>query len=369
MRKVKYPFLLLVLFCSMSINSEELQHHNIVYIGMIKSGRAVGMIGYDVYPEGPVVPLTFAINTNEEVYIPDPINHRLNIFSHDLSLVKIAKEKKGGELHWAKLIEIYNNGNILYLNTSLGLRLIDNDGNELFTLPPQLLDKQIKQYRNIHLINDNIFFYSDKHNLEMISNEGKIETKEKVFDKLKNLSGSQENINFTETIPLPDNLADIIKNIREEKKYIIVGDEFYSNSFKQHQEYYKKISYIREQIKALRTQNNLQPNGNDGTQTSENLNIDDYYHFFVGYDDFHNSYWKFESKKDTVDGTKEIIVIYDKYGEIIDAFQYGILQNHEPVLKQYPTSGAMAAIAPNGDVWFMRGDREAYHFWKVERRW
>jgi hypothetical protein len=361
---------ILTFLCCLSINSEELHSYTIFQIGNIATGKASGELGFGLSPEGQFTPLTFSISPNGNIYIPDPVNNRICIFSPDLKLIRILEEQNDGELPWAELLKIDSKGNIIYLNTSLGLRKIAPDGQVIFTIRPWLLDKQIKQYKNIHLINDSLFFYNSKNKPEMISEQGGIESTDAAVKSLSNFSRKNTiNSEIQNGNQIPDTLYAKIQSIQSEGNSILVQDEFYSNRFRQNQEYYNQIAGIREQIKILNSQNSTQLDDSGNMKNPIILNVEDYYPSFIGYDEIHNGYWRFESTKEPDKIMKQLIVVYSKYGELIEAFQYGVLENYQPDLEKYPTSGALVTIAPNGDVWFMKAGAKQYAFYKVECQW
>ena len=84
---------------------------------------------------------------------------------------------------------------------------------------------------------------------------------------------------------------------------------------------------------------------------------------FIGYDIDHNSYWRSAEKINR--NYNFFIFVYSSKGEIIEAFYFYDLKDHNALNgKKIHT-----AVAPNGDVYFMRNDENGSHFWKVERRW
>ena len=89
---------------------------------------------------------------------------------------------------------------------------------------------------------------------------------------------------------------------------------------------------------------------------------------FIGYDAKHNSYWQGSiDKPDNI--IKYAVIIYSKYGELLDAFYYGQYTNFEPDNILYPATEALIAVAPDGDVYFLTGNKKEYTFYKVECNW
>ncbi|MBN1699751.1 MAG: hypothetical protein JW881_19710 [Spirochaetales bacterium] len=148
--------------------------------------------------------------------------------------------------------------------------------------------------------------------------------------------------------------------LKNDGKHLIVGNRFYSTCFRKHNEYYQKIRGVRLQGQDI---------NEEKVKQEVSIDLDGYYLLFAGYDDANHSYWT-AAEKASINGMKnQIIVVIDNLGELVDAFQYGKLENDIPQRNDYPASGAKVAIAPSGDVWFMAVSPEGYDFYRVDRQW
>ena len=145
-----------------------------------------------------------------------------------------------------------------------------------------------------------------------------------------------------------------INNLQKDKKHIIIGDKYYSSNITSIQNYYKKTkeyySFKKQQKNDIIKKNiNISEN---------NLNRC----LFIGFDDDHNSYWR---GKDTSKKWEEFVLVYSRYGNILDAFYIEDLKDKSLIMGK----SIKIAITHSGDVYFMRNDETGSYFWKVERRW
>jgi hypothetical protein len=131
-------------------------------------------------------------------------------------------------------------------------------------------------------------------------------------------------------------------------------------------EYFEKIKAVRDYIIAEKEKLY-------GYKKKVDINLDNYSLHFIDYDDDHNGYW--EAIRDDSENQKSYaVIIFSKYGELLDAFFYGQYKEGEdgslkPYFQNFPASGAEIAIAPDGDVYFMIGNKKEYTFYKVKRAW
>ena len=126
-------------------------------------------------------------------------------------------------------------------------------------------------------------------------------------------------------------------------KKIIIGDKFYTD----------QIDKLKKHFKAI-------------VNKPADKIIMSYKEIGIGrlldYDYSHNSYWLF-FYLDSKNNKKGGIVVFSNQGNIIDAFYASDLM--------YPSDYiiSLAAIAPNGDIYFMKLDGSYYYFYKIERKW
>lgn len=332
----------------------------------IPKGQEEGLLGIAVLPEGVYGAMTFVV-TVDSIYIADSANARLNVYDLNFKFKNSMKNSEENRVGFAEKMNVHKN-NILYINHDDGLALIKVDGSLLFHKKAVSLPEGVVTGNNVFLLNDAVYYYNDKQEIEAFTETGEKISKDRVQEKLRlSDNGSAEgNYRFAEGLSLPNSSMQVIEDIKKTGKYLIVGDQLYASDFRLHRDYYKKIAQVRAMATELRNTNGMQ---NKKIQQTTPVNIDDYYKQFIGYDNDHNSYWGGESRGSMYKMRQQIIIIINKYGETIDAFLYGQINVHDYDTKSYPTSGSIIAVAPNGDVWFMKSSTQGHDFYKVTRRW
>ncbi|MBN2736703.1 MAG: hypothetical protein JXR70_06955, partial [Spirochaetales bacterium] len=344
--------------------SENLNTYSIRNEKHINVGKNEGEIGYAKFPGAPVQPFTFQINSNYKLYIPDPANQRLNIYDNNMNYLTKIKETDNGKLYWAEYLCIDSKNNILYLSSGFGLRKINDNGEEIFTIKYYKLNNEILGEHQLYLVENQLFYLNNDDYYEMLDESGNIVSSKNTISKINE-------ININQKIETKDqskllNLS-TLPSLVQTGKDLIIGNNFYSNSFRKHQEYYEKIKNIRSQILLSKSQNQ---SVTTDLKEPVDLNYDDYGLLFIGYDADHNSYWNAIQDRNYKNSKKQLIVVIDKYGILLDAFQYGETNTmNDPIQTVYPASGAKLAVAPTGDVWFMTASPKGYDFYKVERMW
>lgn len=367
MKKMNIIVLLLLILTGW-LYSEELNNYSIIEVNVIPTGKKEGMIGWmPRMAGGHSGPTSFTIN-NKYIYIPDRVNYRINVYDLNLNFVKtIIEDKK--ESHFAFAIKVDENENLTSLLVGKGLKKINQSGETLFFIPWKDLSDSTQTY-NYFVLKDEVFMYNNQGEVEYIDNSGKIEGTDKAIAKLLEISKDKEQlqIKFANEINISDKKMQIIETLRNSGEYILVDVDFYSTNFRKTREYFEKIKDIREYVKLEKAK------VRSSVEKKEvNLSIEDFSIHFFDYDANHNSYWM--GIIDKPNKTKKFaVIIYSKYGELLDAFYYGQYKKGETPgwqhdFSQYPTSGAEVAIAPTGDVYFLVGNKEKYTLYKVERQW
>ena len=155
------------------------------------------------------------------------------------------------------------------------------------------------------------------------------------------------------------------------------------------------FSTVQSYFDSIKSQNKKHATGGGSKSTNQKekaifIDIDSSIDMnFIGYDKNHNSYWK------TIDleiiPNSEIILIYSKTGDLLDAFCYGKYNGEGldsiPDRNNYPITGAKVAVSWDGDLYFLQkpyveytatdfGGRstkiigeKSYFMYKIERRW
>ena len=378
---IKYIFLISVYIISnFYCYCEEINKYQFRKIKIISIGSEPGHIGYDksLIPAGVTPgPSTFKFNKDGNIYIPDRVNERINIYNNQFEYSYTIIEKNKKQVHETYHFKIDKNNNIIAKITGEGIRKINNSGNLVFKV--NNLPRAVTSVNNFFIHNDKILFYDDKKNIKSISVEGIIETSQETQTYLNGLDLQKENSGYRSGIGPETELTEVqqgvIQTFKSEKKGIIIGDKLYQASFYKNREYFEKLQQKElkivegQQSLTEETQKNLLSRGITPESDKVMLDIDKYDLYFIDYDKNHNSYWKAKQKKAVKAVKKHLIVIFSRYGELLDAFQFGETFRNHPNTELFDTTWAIPAIAPNGDVWFMKGSEKGHTFWKVERKW
>ena len=361
---MKRIFLILLMNTSYSINE-----YPLIKIKDITSGKDEGQIGWEPAVAGGFSgPTSIAISKDNKLYVPDRVNYRINIYDLNFNFIKTIIEKTIKKAHFTQNLKIDDDNNIIYLSSSKGLVKINSDGDNFFSVAKKQLPRQVTQYKNFFPIADKIFIYNDENKIECITNKGEFIKGDKIKPEIKKIENKWVNESQVRFIELPDNIMKIIEDLQQNSSLLIINNNFYDRNFRKNREYFEKIKDIREYVKLEKAK------VRSSVEKKEvNLSIEDFSIHFFDYDANHNSYWM--GIIDKPNKTKKFaVIIYSKYGELLDAFYYGQYKKGETPgwqhdFSQYPTSGAEVAIAPAGDVYFLVGNKEKYTLYKVECRW
>jgi hypothetical protein len=344
---------------------DELNQYTIYKVKDIPAGKEKGMIGWEPAVAGGFSgPTSFAISA-DNIYVPDRVNYRINVYDLNFNFIKTIIEEGKNLIPFSSNMKADKNGNIISYIQGFGLKKIDINGKETFSIPKNVLSNEVNQYRNFFPINDEVFIYNNQGEVEYINNSGKVENVNNAITKLQEITREKEQLEneLPGEIKIPDEKKQIIATLQNSKKYLLVGYNFYSIDFRKNKEYFEQIKDIREFVKSEK----LKIRG--GEENKElNINLDDYDYTLFGYDEEHNGYWG-AGKQEGKDIRNLAIIILSKYGEILDGFYFGQYYKNKPNLELYSTSGAEIAIAPSGDIYFLVGSKEKYTLYKVERRW
>lgn len=355
--KIQWFLILLCLITIISTYGEQLNEYSFEIINKIKVGSKEGMIGWQFLPGGITGPATLFVS-NDEIFVPDRMNYRVNIYDLDIKFKRTLMEKGKNEVSATYIMKMDDNGNIIYISTISGLIKIDSNGNRLFSIDYKILPRKVKNQYNFFPIEDNIFIYNDNNEIECITAKGETLQGKNVKSKIDKIT-SKRMSDLYSGMKLPSDKIKIIEDFQQDNTFLVINDHFYSTDFYKIKEYFNKIKEVRSYILT-------QKKGN--MNKNIDLNIDDFSMHFIGYDTKYNSYWQGSIDKPGKI-QKYAIIIYSKYGELLDAFYYGQYDDHEPNYSLYPTTEALIAVAPDGDVYFLIGNSKEYTFYKVENNW
>ena len=379
--KLKIYFIFLI-FLNVNIFSENLNEYTYNIIKIIPAGKKDGELGFDSnvccgsFPG----PITLTISKNNYIYIPDLLNERICKYDMELKFINNIFEKNDKICHFSQNILVDENENLICITSTKGLIKISSNGERLYMTDENILPSHTRSMKNYFFLNnDKILFYDNKKNIKSISEDGKEESNEVTFAYLKKLELQEINSEFSSGIGPETELTEfqqgVIQSVKAEKKNILIGDKLYQSSFYKNREYFEKLQ--QKELKVVEgqqplseeTKTSLKSRGITPESDKVVLDLDKYDFYFIEYDKDHNSYWKAEQKKAEKAVKKHLIVIFSRYGELLDAFQFGETFKNHPNTELFETTWAKVAVAPNGDVWFMKGSEKGHTFWKVERQW
>lgn len=357
---MKNILIIILILNSLFIYSEQLSAYNFETIKVLQTGNKEGQIGWQPAIAGMFSgPISFCITQKRIIYLPDRVNRRLNVYDMNFNLLKTIIEEEEQYVHYTPKIKADNNGNIIYLSYKSGIKKINDNGATLLSVSYKQIPDEVKHRYNFFPIADNIFIYNDENKIECITNKGEFLKGDKIkleIDRIKNEWANESRSDF---MKLPSDKRKIIEDLQEDNSFLMINDNFYSTDFGETKKYFNKIEEIKKYVTTQKK---------SAKSEKIELNIEDFSMHFIDYDVCHNSYWDgsiAKSKK----SRKYAVIIYSKYGELLDAFYYGQYDNYEPNYELYPTTGAVIAVSPDGDVYFLIGNKKEYTFYKVERRW
>ncbi|MBA7543075.1 hypothetical protein ES705_35401 [subsurface metagenome] len=267
------------------------------------------------------------------IYICDTENDKIVIYDLDLRYLRSIGSDKKSRIYGVSHLKFDRYNNIIGVAGHMGLVKFDSDGNELFHILANKLPRQIRGPHNFFPYKENILFYDDRGNIKSIDKKGGILNEVELKKIIANLNKEASGILRQDAV-----LVRKINDFVHEKNLIMKGDRLLTTNITKHREYFR----IFKDIKSV-------------SVTESKLNIDVsslglWSH--IGFDSDDNIYWNCKRNVDE----RGVVVIYSKYGEIIEAFYNDVQRSR-------------VSVAPNGDVYFMNFDETGTHFWKTERRW
>ena len=265
-----------IIFCitlSFCLNSEELSIYPIEKVSSISTGKEEGMIGWQSpIAGGSSGPRAFVIAKDKKIYIPDRVNHRINVYDINFKYLKTIIEKKK-ESHFALSMKIDGDNNIISLLIGKGLKKIDQEGNTIFFINWKELPNNKDNRYNYFVINKHIFLYNN-NKIQSITPDGKIEETEKALLTLKEIAEQELDFYSPDS---PDGrgtnkLKNVFDDLVDDPTSLVIGDRFFSTQFYMAKEYYSKI---RQTHKAVNDIHYASP-----------INLDDYSLHLIDYDEW-----------------------------------------------------------------------------------
>lgn len=336
-----------ILLLAQRIFSTDIHEYEIKHINTIPIGNEEGEIGFKrgMYNR----PGTFTIGPDLNIYVPDRLNERINVYDSECNYLYTIHEKRDKQAQFALRMGIDKYNNIIYLAPDFYFRKINNGGKILFSLSHEEDDPEVTEALDINrffIIEDYVFYYDDNGYIRCISPNGKIQKPSRTLQILNEINkGSLLSYDSDEE-------EKVFHELSQDRKHIMVGDKYYPRSLSSLENYYEQLQKKSKSISTLKSKLSKVTSINR-TDLSRGS--------FIGIDKDHNSYWS-QIQEST---RKLVVIIHSKYGTPIDVFYYGDKNNRDA----YATHGSNKAVAPNGDVYFMKSDEAGTHFWKVERKW
>lgn len=361
--KMLFIMHILLFFLSITLQAEDFREYPFTKVKVIQTGPEEGMIGWEpAIAGGYSGPRSFAISQGGKIYVPDRVNKRLDIFDRDFNSIKcIYVQYDENAAYYTPVMKMDSSGNILVFGRS-SLKKIDPDGKDIFSIQWADLPKIVFNHKSIFPLGDDVFFYNDQNYIQYISKDGEIESTKKAMERLKEIAQEENRISSKLAViqALPDSQRKIFYNLEKSPRYLLLSGRFYASEFYFAKQYFDKVREIREYY---RTTLKKQEQKNLASESLGNVVS------LLDYDSDNNSYW-ITRRSEASGGIRYGILIYSSFGELLEGFYYSRYdENGGTDLKTYPTSGAAVAIAPNGDVYFMVGNKTNYTIYKAERKW
>ena len=308
-------------------------------VAEINTGEKGGEIGWDenLAEFWQISSQTFFINKENNI----------NVYTINFSFVKTIPGAPKSGLPVAKKIIVDEKENIIGLSISGGLAKQNNSGELLFSYEYKNLPSKMKGKKEFFVFDGDVIYFDNNENLIIIDSETKI----------KKEFLSQQAIEKYNKKPLTLN-EELLTNLRKgsdvkikkfiiNKKLLVIDNILYTGRFEKFKEYSEEILELSKN----KISSNYQVIFNEVRDNS---------FYLITHDSDGNSYWEGRAEKQYNKGNpkQKVILVYSKYGEILDCFYSTLLESS-------------VAVAPNGDVYFRENipTDGKFLFYKVTRRW
>lgn len=340
MRKSLLLIMILICFKLFSqLSSYELEVFKTIAVG--KELGEIGWAGSKPSIGAAYSPSTFSFNKKGEVYIPDLVNKRINIYDSNLNYLRtiVDSDNKARSHHAIKIV--FTDDESFFSVSYNSLVKSQNDGKTLFVLNTNKDPYSSYRFTNIHYIDEKLYFYMYNGFILSIDSLGNLLSNK---ESIKNLAKANQKYKQTSR-SVGDDFPD---SLLLEGKHIILGDKYFNSSF----EDLKRFNYKNNESKGIVNSRSI--GSNKKLPKIRN-------HRHIGTDSDDNTYWVA-----TVGKTEDkVIVVLSKSGLVLDAFIFDNIKK----MREENLSPMLAAVSYSGDVFFMRGEEEKYNFWKVKRVW
>jgi hypothetical protein len=373
MSKILFFSLIFISIFNLQVQSQ-INDYTISKVKVIQAGKDEGLIGWkNPVAGGYSTPRTFIISNKNLIYVPDGANNRINVYDLSFNYVKtIIESGKRTYIDKSRTMQIDDDENMYYSFSDDGLYKLDKEGKRVFFVDAKKLPGDTLTHNALFPIKGEVFFYGNDNEVRLITNNGVIENSEKAFARLNTLSLNNESrmVSSNSKFVLPVEKKKLFNDIRNEKQCIMIDDCAYIYEAERVRQYFKRISEIKDFVEKN------DPLVADNKSKKAQFDVLPAGASFIGYDSDHDGYWV-SRERNEINAYSLFILIYSKYGVFLDAFYYGAekLMKHENTtsmdndLFRYPTTAAVIAVAPSGDVYFLIGNEKEYTFYKAARRW
>jgi hypothetical protein len=341
---VKRWIIIILILLTSSFLFGEIMNYQLLRIAIIKNGNKDGELGYNpklASMGAPPGPTALVISPDEEMFVCDPINQRINVYDINLRYKRKIMEKDSMGIYYSYNIKIGDDKNITALGMNKDIIKFSKNGDIIFKIDSYKLPDQVTNYYNFFPFASYILFYdkNTENSAFLIDDSGKIFDKNKSTEEIKRINQTNESTLVTKK-------GDVSKQLSNEitKKYGVVESRgrILSTNIEVHRDYFKKMKELQKVEKSIPlTEDNIP----DNLSTFKNI-------IFIGFDKDNNSYWKAKTKDNA-----KIIIVCSPIGAIVDYFSN-------------PLEWSLETVAPSGDVYFLgKAEEQGRTFYKITRRW
>jgi hypothetical protein len=345
--------ILFVLLIPSILNSQAIKDYQQLKVFTVAIGSAEGQMVYDQRAAtlGSLSqPLSFTIGNDNNIYINDSCNARINIYDINFAFKKTINDKKHIGFWEIRKIEVDDENNLFLYIPEAGLVKIDLDGNIIWRVKKKELPVSLRDNRTFFLYEKSVVYFDSQSAIpiKFIDENGIVLDDEKNRSRMETLyTKTTNNIEQVAIAPL---LADIEHAKMKELNIFENKGNMLAPNISMHREYFKKIkNQIIKKQDLVKDKAICTIDFSDDAFLIDNKLISGE---LIGYDVDNNSYWK----SAILATGKTYIIILRKNGSILDAFYFDIERS-------------FIAVAPNGDVYFMQSTDAGINFYKTIRQW
>jgi hypothetical protein len=336
----------LVLCLGVLVAADEIHEYDFELLKTIPVGSAEGQIGHDSGDAGgPDEPRTMAISPAGNIYIPDIINERVNLYDSEMNFLSSIDTQKS-KAHLSSKMAVDDRGRIAFRWYGDGVTILSATGEVLVHVLERELPIRSASITNLYPIGDYVFFYGKDGYVAGITSEGRVMGN---AESLKSLGTVQEKRSTSRAASRAE--ATVNEQLSNRKR-ILLGDQYFPQNWYDQNDYGKELS---RKVPAIDAQKR-QMKASSMNIITDGFDLEGPY----GLDSDGNSYFTFRDNR----GKKGGIIVRSKYGDILDAFYAADWENPDAYVGR-----GFYAVAPNGDIYFLTYKDPDYVFYRLKRRW